>query len=132
MQYWQASVGALVSRVCMMQWYYGLSWQGLQAGSAGLAVPVMNRMLGLDAKKNARRLDSIGKLLGVIETEVQEGKNVMRHWVATPAMLLQHHQASSPPSGLALQQHSVQVWQPRQHSNPQGSIQCNLHQHWRG
>ena len=66
------------------------------SGSQGLSVPKLARSLALDSKRYDKRLQLISKQLGVTESEVQAGKNVMRQWVAPPA-LLQQHQASMPP-----------------------------------
>ena len=67
------------------------------AGSQGLSVPKLTRLLGLDNKKYAKRLDIIGKRMGVVETEEQAGKTIMRHWTAPPTMLQQHRAAMPPP-----------------------------------
>lgn len=71
------------------------------AGSVGVPVPKLMRMLGLDGKKYAKRMDVIASRLGLAQRDEQAGKIVMRHWTA-PAAALQHHraaQAPTPPSG---------------------------------
>ena len=76
-------------------------------------MPKLNRMMGLEPKRYAKRLEVIAKRLGVIETDQQAGKNVIRHWTV-PSALLEQWQASNAPLAplggwLSLVQSAIEV-----------------------